>query len=248
MKKNILSKCVVNKVNFKGETYLRLYNINEEKEQKGTFINLKVFRELKKFVYIPFYYEECKDEELIRRIRATDIDNDILVDLNEIERYLIGVDMYISNTYDVVKTSSESFMTGYDMVLYKEYMGVFYVVLSSKEESCIYEVRLDREGKFRLLYLEQNIVDFIVRRDLYRFIEDETQMCLRVFQDRYIIITDILGKQCFLDVEVFENNKYNLKSVKFNVLTKEENITLPLDVINKKIERIMSSRKEKNRV
>ena len=241
----ILSKCVVNKVNFKGETYLRVYSINEEKEQKGTFINLKVFHEIKPSVYLPFYYEESDDAELIGRIRSTDINDDIIIDSEEIEIFLASIDMYLESTHDVVKQSVESMMPGSNLVLYKEYMGIFYVVLSNDAESCIYEVRLDQDGKVRLLYLEPNMIDFIVRRDVCRFVDDEAEMYLRVLENRYIVITNICDKQCVMDVEVADKDTYNLKSVKFKSTVENENITLTIDMIREKFEYIASLREDK---
>lgn len=242
--RNILSKCIVNKVNFKGEKYLRLYNINEENELKGTFINLKVFYEAKPFVYLPFFYEESENEELKERLMCTDINDDIIIDSEEIETFLSSIDRYLESTHDVVKSSIESLMPGYEMILYKEYMGIFYVVLSNEKNSCIYEVRLDEEGKIRLLYLENHMVNFIVRRDVCRFIEDDAQIYLKVAENRYMVITNISDKQCVMDVEISENNTYNLKSVKFNSVSPDENITLTLDLIREKFEYIASLRED----
>lgn len=243
MEKKILSKCIVNKVNFKEQTYLRVYSIDEGKEQKGTFINLKVFKEVKPSVYLPFYYEESDDKELIGRLRSTDINEDKIIDSEEIELFLASIDIYLETTHDVVKSSVESLMPGYNMVLYKEYMGIFYVVLSNEKHSCVYEVRLDEEGKVRLLYLEKNMIDFIVIRDICRFVEYDAQMYLQVLENRYMVITNISDKQCVMDIEIAENNTYNLKSVKFNSSKPDENVTLTLDTIREKFEYIASLRK-----
>lgn len=247
MKNKILSKSIVNKVNFKEQTYLRAYSINEENEQKGTFINLKVFKEVKPSVYLPFYYEESDDKELIGRLKTTDINEDKVIETEEIELFLASIDMYLEATYDVVKSSVESLMQGYEMILYKEYMGIFYVVLSDKNYSCVYEVRLDEDGKVRLLYLEKNMVDFIVRRDICRFVSCESEIYLQVSENRYFIITNISDKQCVMDVEVADNNMYNLKSVKFNSSSEDDNITLTLDTIREKFENIASFRESQKK-
>lgn len=244
MKKRILSKCIVNKVNFEGETYLRAYSIDEEREQKGTFINLKVYKEVKPSVYLPFYYDESDNKELTGRLRTTDINDDIMVDSDEIEVFLSGIDMYLETTYDVVKNSVESLIPGCEMILYKEYMNIFYVIVSNKKVSYIYEIRLGIDGKIRLLYLEPTMVDFIVRRDVCRFIPEESQIYLQVYDNRYAVVTNISDKQCIMDIEVSDDNTYNLKSVRFNSNSPDENITLTLDTIREKFEYIASLREE----
>ena len=140
LKENILSKAVVNKVNYNGESYLRVYNIDEQEENKGNLINLKLFHEINPNVYLPLFYEEGLDKDLFARLMTTDINEDIIIDLSEIEMFLLSLNLYIENTYDVVKSSVESLMPGYEMIVYKEYMSVFYTVLVSDKDAYIYEV------------------------------------------------------------------------------------------------------------
>lgn len=244
MKNTILTKCVVNKVNFEGQTYLRLYTINQENELKGTFMNLKVFLEIKPSVFVPFYYEECDNNELKVRLMTTNVNEDISVDFEEIERYLTSIDRYLNETHDVVQSICKSLMPEYEMIVYKEYMGVFYVILSNNQKSLVYEVRLDMEGKLRLLYLEKNMASFIVTRDLCRFIADDIEMYLQVGEDRYMIITNITEKQCIMDIDITDENKYNLRGIKFNSSIPDENVTLALGVIKEKIEHIAKLREK----
>ena len=129
MEENILSRAVVNKVNYGGETYLRVYNIDEKEGNEGDFISLKFFHEIKPNVYLPFFYEKGVSQDLYDRLVTTDINEDTIVTPDDIKLFLMSLNLYIENTYDVVKSSVESMMPGYEMIIYKEYMGVFYVVL-----------------------------------------------------------------------------------------------------------------------
>ena len=50
-----------------------------------------------------------------------------------------------------------------------------------------------------------------------------------------------------MDVEVADNNMYNLKSVKFNSSSEDDNITLTLDTIREKFENIASFRESQKK-
>lgn len=239
LKENILSKAVVNKVNYNGESYLRVYNIDEQEENKGNLINLKLFHEINPNVYLPLFYEEGLDKDLFARLMTTDINEDIIIDLNEIEMFLLSLNLYIENTYDVVKSSVESLMPGYEMIVYKEYMSVFYTVLVSDKDAYIYEVKIDKTGKISLLYLEDNMADIIISRDFSRYVNEDVEMYINVSENRYIVIATVSGKQCFMDINIPEKDVYNLKSIKFSEASSDNDVSLALDTVREKFNYII---------
>lgn len=239
LKENILSKAIVNKVNYKGEYYLRVYNIDEKDENKGNLINLKLFHEVNPGVYLPLFYEEGVDEALFARLTTTDMNEDIIIDSSEIELFLMSLNLYVENTYDVVKNAVESLMPGYQMVAYKEYMSVFYTVLIGEKDAYIYEVKIDRTGKISLLHLEGNLSDIIISRDFCRYINEDVEMYIKVSEERYIVITNISGKQCFMDITMPEKDVYNLKSIKFSETSSDSDVSLALDTVREKFNYII---------
>ena len=239
LKENVLSKAIVNKVNYNGESYLRVYNIDEKEENKGNLINLKLFYEINPGVYLPLFYEEGVDEALFTRLTTTDINEDIIIDTSEIELFLMSLNLYVENTYDVVKSAVESLMPGYQMVAYKEYMSVFYTVLTSDKDACIYEVKIDKTGKISLLYLEGAMSDIIISRDFCKYINEDVEMYIKVSEERYIVITNISGKQCFMDIIMPEKDVYNLKSIKFSEASSDNDVSLALETIREKFNYII---------
>ena len=87
MQENILSKAIVNKVSYNGESYLRLYNIDEQEGNKGNFISLKLFHEVKPNVYLPFFYEKGVSQDLYERLMTTDINEDIIISSEDIKLF-----------------------------------------------------------------------------------------------------------------------------------------------------------------
>lgn len=244
MKKNILSKAIVNKVNYNGESYLRVYNIDEKEGNEGNLVSLRLFHEIKPNVYLPFFYEKGASEDLYNRLMTTDINEDIIISTEEIKLFLMSLNLYIENTYDVVKSSVESMMPGYEMILYKEYMSVFYVVMSNKEDTRIFEVKINQDGKISLLTLEDNIVDILICRDFSRYINKDVEMYIKVSDTRYMVITNVSDKQCFMDIKISNNDVYNLKSIKF-ADNEEEDVSLSLDIIKEKFNYILELEKRR---
>lgn len=245
MKQNILSKAIINKVNYDNESYLRVYNIDESEGNKGNLINLKLFHEVNPNVYLPFFYEKGIAEDLYNRLMTTDINEDIIISTEEIKLFLMSLNLYVENTYDVVKSSVESMMPGYEMIIYKEYMSVFYVVMSSEKDSYIFEVKIDRDGKISLLTLEDNMVDILICRDFSRHINEDVEMYIKVSDTRYMVITNVLGKQCFMDIKISDNDVYDLKSIKFANNIDDEDVSLSLDVIKEKFNYILELEKRR---
>lgn len=244
MKRNILSKAIINKVNYNNEMYLRLYNIDESGKNKGNLINLRLFHEINPNVYLPFFYEKDTDEALYNRLMTTDINEDIIISTEEIKLFLMSLNLYIENTYDVVKSSVESMMPGYEMLIYKEYMGIFYVVMSSQEDTRIFEVKIDTNGKISLLMLEDNVVNIIICRDFSRYISEDVEMYIKVSEKRYMIITNVSNKQCFMDITISKDNSYNLRSIK-TADGVDEDISLSLDVMKEKFNYILDIENKK---
>lgn len=245
MKKDILSKAIVNKVNYNDETYLRVYNIDESGRNKGSLINLRLFHEVNPHVYMPFFYEKGVDENLYNRLMTTDINEDIIISTEDIKLFLMSLNLYIENTYDVVKSSVESMMPNYEMIIYKEYMGIFYVVMSSEQDARIFEVKIDKNGKISLLTLEDNMVNILICRDFCRYISEDIEMYIKVSDKRYMVITNVSGKQCFMDIKISNDNSYNLKSIKFADGT-DEDISLSLDIIKDKFKYILEIENKNN--
>ena len=244
MRKNILSKAIVNKVNYEGKSYLRVYNIDEKEGNDGNLINLRLFHEINPNVYLPFFYEKGISEDLYNRLMTTDINEDIIVSTEEIRLFLMSLNLYIENTYDVVKSSVESMMPGYEMIMYKEYMSVFYVVMSSEDDTRIFEVKINEDGKISLLTLEDNIVDILICRDFSRYINEDVEMYIKVSDMRYMVVTNVLGKQCFMDIKISDNDVYNLKSIRF-ANEANEDVSLSLDIIKEKFSHILELEKRR---
>ena len=88
------SKCIMNKVEFDEEYYLRVYNIDRIQGREDHLINTRLFKEVLNGVYLPVFLDKDKDFELIERLRRTDINEDILMSEDEVRLFLVNMRVY----------------------------------------------------------------------------------------------------------------------------------------------------------
>lgn len=231
MNKTILSKAIINKVEYEGEKYLRVYNIDEKEENKGNLINLKFFHEIQPNVYLPLFYEKDSDEGLFRRLRTTDMNEDTLVSSKDIELFLSSLNLYVENTYDVIKSTVESLIPGYSLILYKEYLSIFYVVLSNGSDVFIYEIKIDKNGKISLLYLEDNVAEIIITRDFSRYINETSEFYIKINDKRYIVVLNIDENKCFVDIKISQEKDNIIKSIKMLDNINNYDVNLVLNIL-----------------
>lgn len=231
----ILSSQITNKVRYNGQAYLRMFNIEESGAERGDFINLQIFQEVKPDTYLPFYRDGNTDAGLLDRLTTTDETLDENMSDDEIRKFLLSLNLYVDNTYVLVRDSVSKLLPAHSMFMYKEYLGVFYAVVHKNEDAVLYEVKITADGKVRFSYVNPNVAERIIMRDFCQYVSDEKEFYIKMSEDKYLIFTNILGKRCYMHVEVLANKKYNLKSVRFTEAVSPDTANEVPDLILEKL-------------
>ena len=208
------SKCIMNKVEFDEEYYLRVYNIDRIQGREDHLINTRLFKEVLNGVYLPVFLDKDKDFELIERLRRTDINEDILMSEDEVRLFLVNMRLYIESTYENLKNYLNNYLNEYELLVYKEYLNVFYAALKKGEYIEIVEVRVNKDGEVNLISLEEDLIEAIVYRDLYKHLDKTSDVYIKTPAKNYIVITKLMSRKSFVSIKRNEDNTYKIDSIR----------------------------------
>ena len=145
MTKRKFYKGVLNKVLHNDEEYIRVFHVDELLENKNILINFKVFKKVSETDYIPFDYEKIRDidNELYVKLTVCLKSEYVSMETNEINIFLDSLISYTDKTFNLVSSSVNTISKNSDMLIYKEYMGVYYTIILEEGLGTLYEVVID---------------------------------------------------------------------------------------------------------
>lgn len=224
MKKK-LYKGVLNKVIHDNNEYIRVFHIDEISETKNVLINFKVFKKVSNQEYVPFNYNSIKDEnnELYTKLTACLKSEYIAMETNEINDFLDSLITYTDKTFTLVSNSLKLISEKSELLIYKEYMGVYYALILEEGIGTLYEVNIDNDV-VEFKYVNDKLVDKILMEDFVKYIRDDLELYIKVSTNKVIALTLVSNKRCYMEVVVEESvidNKSNSKdeSWKFDLTT-----------------------------
>ena len=196
-------KGVLNKVIHNGEEYVRVFHIDEVLENKNVLLNFKVFKKLSETEYIPFNYEKIKDSDNDLYVKLTVClkSEYIAMETNEINSFLDSLISYTDKTFDLVVDSVNKLSENSNILIYKEYMGVYYTIVVEEGLGTLYEVIIDDED-IKLQYVSDKLIDKILMEDFTEYIRDDLELYIKVSQNKVIGLTLVEGMRCYMEVVV----------------------------------------------
>lgn len=237
----------ISKIIHNGTEYLRVFHAEELPNKKYTLLNLKVFKKVSDTEYIPFHYERIKsiDEELYRKITACVKSEYIEVETHEINTFLDSLISYTDKTFNLVSASVKKFSPEADMIIYKEYMGVYYTIVLENKLGTLYEVVID-EHNVGFRYAPDKLIDKILIEDFPKYIRNDLELYIKVAENKIIALTLASGKRCYMEVVVSEyidkdNNsdeslQFDLTRLKFLENVSNEEVQEALRIASDKVE------------
>lgn len=201
MVKNKFYKGVLNKVIHDNYEYVRVFHIDEVLDNKNVLLNFKIFKKISDNEYIPFYHEKIKetDNDLYVKLTACLKSEYIPMETNEINCFLDSLISYTDKTFDlVVKKINESFSES-NILIYKEYMGVYYVIIVNNGLGTLYEVIIENEN-IEFKYVSDKLIDKILMDDFTHYIRDDLELYIKVSDNKVIGLTLVSGIRCYMEV------------------------------------------------
>lgn len=250
MKKK-LYKGVLNKVIHNDDEYIRVFHIDEISETKNVLINFKVFKKISDEEYIPFNYNGIKDEnnELYIKLTACLKSEYISMETNEINNFLDSLITYTDKTFTLVNNSLKLLSEKSELLIYKEYMGVYYALILEEGIGTLYEVNIDNDiVEFK--YVGDKLVDKILMEDFVKYIRDDLELYIKVSTNKVIALTLVSNKRCYMEVVVEESIidnqsnskdeswKFDLTTMKFLEPISNEDMQEALKIATTKVEKL----------
>ena len=207
-------KGALNKLIHNNEEYIRVFHIDEILENKKVLINFKVFKKVSDTEYIPFYYENIKesDNELYVKLTVCLKSEYLPMETNEINCFLDSLIEYTNKTYDLVVNSLNAISKDSEVLIYKEYMGIYYVIVLEEGLGTLYEVIIDDESVgFR--YVQDKLIDKILMEDFIKYIREDLELYVRVSKNKVIALTLVSNKRCYMEVVIAEPGEKRLVNI-----------------------------------
>lgn len=194
-------KGVLNKVIHNNEEYVRVFHIDEVLENKNVLLNFKVFKKVSENEYIPFNYEKLKDsdDELYVKLTVCLKSEYIAMETNEINCFLDSLISYTDKTFDLVVDSINKLSEKSNILIYKEYMGVYYTIIVEEGLGTLYEVIID-DGIVKFEYVSDKLIDKILMEDFIEYIRDDLELYVKVSENKVIGLTLVSGMRCYMEV------------------------------------------------
>ena len=248
-------KGVLNKVTHNNEEYIRVFHIDEISESKNILINFKVFKKISEIDFIPFDYESLKDsnEELYVKLTARLKSEYIPMETNEINVFLDSLISYTDKTFDLVKNSLKLLSDKSELLIYKEYMGVYYTIVIEENLGTLYEVVIDGDS-VGFKYVSDKLIDKILMEDIIKYIRDDLELYIRVSKNKVIALTLVSNKRCYMEVVINEQKetqninsseevnedtlRFDLTTMKFLEPISNEEMQKALKIATQKVENI----------
>lgn len=214
-------KGVLNKVLHNNEEYVRIFHIDELLENKNVLINFKVFKKISETDYIPFDYEKIKDidNELFIKLTVCLKSEYISMETNEINSFLDSLIAYTDKTFNLVSSSVHTISKDSEMLIYKEYMGVYYTIVLEEGLGTLYEVVIDGDS-VGFKYVSDKLIDKILMEDFTKYIRDDLELYIKVSENKVIALTLVSDKRCYMEVVVAEPGEKRM--VEFDNKDKKE--------------------------
>lgn len=205
MTKRKFYKGVLNKVLHNDEEYIRVFHVDELLENKNILINFKVFKKVSETDYIPFDYEKIRDidNELYVKLTVCLKSEYVSMETNEINIFLDSLISYTDKTFNLVSSSVNTISKNSDMLIYKEYMGVYYTIILEEGLGTLYEVVIDGDS-VSFKYVSDKLIDKILMEDFTKYIRDDLELYIKVSENKVIALTLVSGKRCYMEVVVAE--------------------------------------------
>lgn len=250
MKKK-LYKGVLNKVIHNDDEYIRVFHIDEISETKNILINFKVFKKISDEEYIPFNYNAIKDKnnELYIKLTACLKSEYIAMETNEINDFLDSLITYTDKTFALVSNSLKLISEKSELLIYKEYMGVYYALILEDGIGTLYEVNIDNDiVEFK--YVSDKLVDKILMEDFIKYIRDDLELYIKVSTNKVIALTLVSNKRCYMEVVIEESTidnqsdlkddswKFDLTTMKFLEPISNEDMQEALKIATTKVEKL----------
>lgn len=210
-------KGVVNKVVCGDRIFMRVFHIDEKSDGSNELLNLRIFEEIEEGRYIPFHTDENTDPYIIDRLLTPDSIEDVVIDIDEINLFLDSVVDYTEKTLDIVSNTVKSISPGAEVLIYKEYMCVYYTVVLDNDLAKLFEIKILSEDKMSFTYVEDKLVSKILIEDFSNYINEELELYVKVADDKYIVLTNVNGKRCSLEVVVHDNEEENLENEEYDL-------------------------------
>lgn len=206
-------KGVLNKVIHNNEEYIRVFHIDEVLENKNILLNFKVFKKVSENEYIPFNYEHIKDidNDLYIKLTVCLKSEYISMETNEINSFLDSLISYTDKTFDLVSNSVSNISENSNLLIYKEYMGVYYTIITKDGLGTLYEVLINN-GNVEFRYVSDKLVDKILMEDLVEYIRDDLELYIKVSDNKVIGLTLVNGMKCYMEVVIAQAREKNINN------------------------------------
>ena len=207
-------KGVLNKVIHNNEEYVRVFHIDEVLENKNVLLNFKVFKKVSDNEYIPFNYEKIKDSDNDLYVKLTVClkSEYIAMETNEINCFLDSLISYTDKTFDLVIDSVNALSKKANILIYKEYMGVYYTIIIEEGLGTLYEVIInDNNIEFR--YVSDKLIDKILMEDFTEYIRDDLELYIKVSENKVIGLTLVSGMRCYMEVVVAQPGEQRITNI-----------------------------------
>lgn len=201
MENKKMYKGVLNKVMHKGIEYVRVFHIDEVLEDKNVLLNFKVFEKVSDNEYIPFKYETIKeiDSELYEKLTVCLKSEYIAMETSEINHFLDSLISYTDKTFDLVVTSANDLSKNSTVLIYKEYMGVYYVIILEDKLATLYEVIIE-DDKVQFSYVSDKLIEKILLYDFIEYIRDDLELYIKVSDNKVVGLTLVSDLRCYMEV------------------------------------------------
>ena len=247
MVKKKLYKGVLNKVIHNDEEYIRVFHIDEISDIKNILINFKVFKKISENEYIPFNYNNIKDNdnELYIKLTACLKSEYIALETNEINVFLDSLITYTDKTFSLVSNSLKLISDKSELLIYKEYMGLYYAVVLEDNIATLYEVEIE-DNVVGFKYVNDKVIDKILMEDFIKYIREDLELYVKVATNKIIALTLVSNKRCYMEVAVEESNEssdseslqFDLTTMKFLEHISNEEMQEALKIATEKVEKL----------
>ena len=247
MIKNKFYKGVLNKVIHNEDEYIRVFHIDEISETKNVLINFKVFKRVSDNEYLPFNFNNIKEtnNELYIKLTACLKSEYIALETNEINMFLDSLITYTDKTFSLVSNSLKLISEKSELLIYKEYMGVYYAIISENDIATLYEVEIENDI-VGFKYVSDKVVDKILMEDFIKYIREDLELYIRVSVNKVIALTLVSNKRCYMEVSIEENKniddngvlQFDLTTMKFLEPISNEDMQVALKTATEKVEKL----------
>lgn len=246
-------KGVLNKVIHNEDVYVRVFHIEEVLNDKNILLNFRVFKKVSDDVYLPFDCEKIKDTdiELYAKLTVCLKSEYISMETDEINTFLDSLISYTDKTFDLVVDSVNKLYKDSNVLIYKEYMGIYYVIVVENELATLYEVVIGDED-IRFNYVSDKLIEKILLYDFVEYIRDDLELYIKVSDSKVVGLTLVSELRCYMEVEIGKHTlsdsnsdgntegcwNFDLTTMKFLEPVSNEQMQEALKIATSKVEKV----------